>query len=172
MKNIFTITLFTFSSLAFSQIAIGKQNVSNTSVSLEFGTANKGIVLPWVTSQADVTGAVNGTLIYDTADKKVKYLKQGVWFDLTRDTTGVVDTSIQDNLSESNTAKVAIGSNSTSDTTPGILVLTDTDKVMVLPRVASPHVNIVNPAAGMMVYDTFNHLVAVYNGTVWSFWRP
>lgn len=159
------------SSLAFSQIAIGKSSVSNTSVSLEFGNANKGIILPWVTSQGAVTGAVNGTIIYDVADKKVKYFKGGTWFDLTRDNTGVVNTSIQDNLTESDSAKAAIGSNGATDTTPGILVLTDTDKAMVLPRVASPHLNIINPAAGMMVYDTFHHMVAVYNGTVWSFWR-
>lgn len=171
MKNIFTVTLAMISSLAFSQIAIGKSSVSNTSVSLEFGNANKGIILPWVTSQGAVTGAVNGTIIYDVADKKVKYLKGGTWFDLTRDNTGAVDTSIQDNLQESNSAKAAIGSSGAADTTPGILVLTDTDKAMVLPRVASPHLNIINPAAGMMVYDTFNHLIAVYNGTVWSFWR-
>ncbi|MCX8525368.1 hypothetical protein OF897_15725 [Chryseobacterium formosus] len=172
MKYIFTVILAMASSLAFSQIAIGKSNVSNTSVSLEFGdNANKGIILPWVTSQGDVTGAVNGTIIYDVADKKVKYLKGGTWFDLTRDNTGAVNTSIQDNLQESNSAKAAIGSDGAADTTPGILVLTDTDKAMVLPRVASPHLNIISPAAGMMVYDTFNHLVAVYNGTVWSFWR-
>ena len=162
-----------FSSLAFSQIAIGKPSVSNISVSLEFGdNANKGIILPWVTSAGDVSGAVNGTIIYDTTDKKVKYMKGGTWFDLSRDNTGTVDTSIQDPLTESTSAKAAIGSSGSTDTTPGILVLTDTDKAMVLPRVASPHLNIVNPAAGMMVYDTFNHLMAVYNGTVWSFWRP
>ena len=56
--------------------------------------------------------------------------------------------------------------------TPGILVLADTDKAMVLPKVASPHLNIVNPAAGMMVYDTTSKQLAVFNGTVWSFWKP
>ena len=34
------------------------------------------------------------------------------------------------------------------------MVLADTNKAMVLPKVASPHLNIVNPAPGMMVYDT------------------
>lgn len=65
-----------------------------------------------------------------------------------------------------------MGTNSSTDTTPGILILSDADKAMILPKVASPHLNIINPAAGMMVYDTVNRQLAVYNGTVWSFWKP
>uniref|UniRef100_A0AAU6WPE1 Uncharacterized protein n=3 Tax=Chryseobacterium TaxID=59732 RepID=A0AAU6WPE1_9FLAO len=65
--NIFSLLLFTS---GFSQVAIGKTSVSNASVSLEFGSGNRGIILPWVTSAASVTGAVDGTIIYDIADKK------------------------------------------------------------------------------------------------------
>ena len=61
-----------------------------------------------------------------------------------------------------------IGKNPENDTTPGILVLQDSDKAMVLPKVASPHLKIVNPAAGMMVYDTTNNCLKIFNGTVWS----
>ncbi|WP_426480116.1 hypothetical protein [Chryseobacterium sp. R2ACT005] len=48
----------------------------------------------------------------------------------------------------------------------------DVNKAMILPKIASPHLNIVNPAAGMMVYDTTKKQLAIYNGTVWSFWKP
>ena len=157
---------------AHSQVAIGKATVTNTSVSLEFGTANKGLLLPWVTSAASVSGAVDGTIIYDTSDKKVKYRKNGSWFDLSVDTTGVVDTTLQDTLTENTSAKMVIGTNGAADTTPGILVLSDTDKAMVLPKVASPHLNIISPSSGMMVYDTTAKQLAVYNGKVWSFWKP
>ena len=173
MKKITTIIFTTIVAATMqSQVAIGKASVSNSSVSLEFGTANKGLLLPWVTSAASVTGAVDGTIIYDTSDKKVKYRKNNAWFDLSVDATGVVDTTLQDNLTELATAKVAIGVNGATDTTPGILVLTDTDKAMILPKVASPHINIISPSAGMMVYDTTAKQLAVYNGTVWSFWKP
>jgi hypothetical protein len=83
-----------------------------------------------------------------------------------------VDTTLQDPLTEKSTAKVAIGANGATDTTPGILVLTDKDKAMILPKVASPHLNIINPSAGMLVYDTTAKQLAVFNGTVWSFWKP
>lgn len=172
MKKI-TITILTIiAANAYSQVAIGKASVTNPSVSLEFGSANKGLLLPWVTSAVSVTGAVDGTIIYDTSDKKVKYRKAGSWFDLSVNNNGIVDTSIQDPLTENPTAKVVIGASGATDTTPGILVLSDTDKAMILPKVASPHLNIINPSAGMMVYDTTAKQLAVYNGTVWSFWKP
>jgi len=48
----------------------------------------------------------------------------------------------------------------------------DVNKAMTLPKIASPHLSIVNPAAGMMVYDITKKQLAIYNGTVWSFWKP
>lgn len=172
MRNI-TIILSTFISIcAYSQVAIGKDNLTSDSVSLEFGNENKGLLLPWVTSESSVAGALDGTMIYDTTDKKVKYRRAGSWFDLSVDTTGVVDTSLQDSRTEYDSAKVVIGKSGANDTTPGILVLADTDKAMILPKVASPHLNISNPASGMLVYDTDARQLAVFNGKVWSFWKP
>ena len=88
------------------------------------------------------------------------------------DTNGTAITTLQDSKTELTNAKVAIGKDGATDTTPGILVLTDTDKAMILPKVAVPHLNIKNPAAGMLVYDTTNRQLAVFNGKNWSFWKP
>lgn len=156
----------------YSQVAIGKPSVSNPSVSLEFGAENRGLLLPWVTSAASVVGAVDGTIIFDLSDKKVKYLKAGSWADLSINNTNTIDSSAQDTLTEKTSAKAAIGANGATDTIPGILVLTDTNKAMVLPKVASPHLNIINPSAGMIVYDTVQHQLVVFNGDKWSFWKP
>ncbi|MBV8326659.1 hypothetical protein [Chryseobacterium sp.] len=173
MKKIIILTTFLLSfNLYFTQVAIGKSSVSNPSVSLEFADGNKGIILPWVTSAASVIGAVDGTVIYDISDKKVKYRKSSMWTDLSIDTTGTVNTTLQNSKTELVGAKLAIGSNSSIDTTSGILVLTDNNKAMVLPKMDNPHLVIVNPAAGMMAYDTANHQLAVFNGTVWTFWKP
>lgn len=174
MKKIIIICcLFWGMSALRSQVAIGKQSITNTSVSLEFAnTENRGLILPYITDKTSI--ATPGAVIYDTTDHKVKYLKDtNTWFDFSIDTTGAADISIQgSDKTEQSTAKTAIGTNGTTDTTPGILVLTDTDKAMILPNVASPHLNIINPAPGMMVYDTTKKQLAVYNGTVWSFWKP
>lgn len=208
-KLIITFSLL-FSIDAFSQIAIGKSSVTaGSNVSLEFydGADNaKGLILPWTSTVANnpvtydsstgegyrgMQGTVaDGTMILDLSDKKIKYMKNGSWSDLTgnpafpltvKDASNnnitytqfnSIDSSLQDNRKEQNDARVAIGINGASDTTVGILVLTDSDKAMVLPKVASPHLNIINPTPGMMVYDTVKKQLAVYNGTVWSFWKP
>lgn len=173
MKNIITAIAVVFVSISIhAQIAIGKQAVSNTSVSLEFDTTeNRGLILPYVETKTGITE--NGTIIYDVTDHKVKYLKDtNVWEDLSVDATGAANIAIQTGKTESNSAKAAIGTTAATDTTPGVLVLSDTNKAMILPRVASPHLNIINPAPGMMVYDTTKKQLAVYNGTVWSFWKP
>ena len=132
MKNIFLTTFILISACVSAQVAIGKASVSSTAVSLEFGNENRGIVLPWVTNTSDVTGVVDGTIVYNTTDKKVYVKYASGWKDLSIDTTGAVDTSLQNSLSDLDTAKVLIGGNPDTDTTPGILVLADTDKAMVL----------------------------------------
>jgi hypothetical protein len=209
-KIIFTIAIFS-SAFTMAQVAIGKSEVSkiqpantvtNPSISLEFydkADNTKGLVLPWVSTVKDepvaydaTTGAgyqgmqgtvVDGTIILDLSDKKVKYMRNGSWSSLTGavplvsngntvNSFSAIDSSLQDDKKEGTTAKAAIGTNGATDTTAGILVLTDTDKAMILPKVAEPHLNIKNPAAGMLVYDTTNRQLAVYNGTVWSFWKP
>ena len=183
----FSILSVMIASLSFAQVAIGKSNISNTSVSLEFGTGNKGIILPWATNAAGVSlsptaNAKGGAFILDVNDRKVKISKNnGTWFDLTvhnleKPATGgntAIDNSLQTNAAfpEKTDAKTMIGGNPTTDSTPGILVLADTNKAMIPPLVTDPATNIKNPAPGMMVYDSAKKLLAVYNGTVWSYWR-
>ncbi|MBL1220191.1 hypothetical protein JET18_05035 [Chryseobacterium sp. L7] len=174
----FKILIFLLGASAVSgQIAIGKSSVTSPSVSIEFGDANKGIILPWVTSTGAVTGAVNGTIAYDLSDHKVKVKYNSGWKDLSVDTTGttidpltnVDGLSMQTPFDEQPGAKVTVGAPGPD---PGILVLEDTSKAMILPKVSSPHLNIINPAPGMMAYDTTAKQLAVFNGKVWSFWKP
>ncbi|RZL96939.1 MAG: hypothetical protein EOO88_63375, partial [Pedobacter sp.] len=79
------------SGIFLGQVTIGKtvtaNDPANASVSLELGNPTggaKGIVLPWVTSEASVTTPMAGTLIFDaaTAVQKVKYRNATAWVDL------------------------------------------------------------------------------------------
>jgi hypothetical protein len=167
MKKTVLIIGLIISSSVFSQVAVGKATLESPSSSLEFGNENRGMVLPWVTDVASVQNAVNGTLVFDLTDKKIKSYQNNAWVDLSIDATGIADSSLQDVLTDGSTVKVAIG---TPTATSGILVLEDSNKAMILPKVASPHLNIISPAAGMMVYDTVKKQLAVFNGSVWTFW--
>ncbi len=185
MKTAYIMISILAASLTYAQVTIAKtQNAgepANGSVSLEIGNdaGARGIVLPWVTSQSAVSSSVPGTLIFDSATQKVR-LARGTgagsttlsgWLDLSAAARTPQTPFVADANAESPTAKVVIGSNAAANTTPGILVLSDTNKAMVLPRVNS-YTDIVNPAAGMMVYVTSNNQLAVYNGREWTFWKP
>ncbi|QOR73495.1 hypothetical protein IMZ16_08180 [Cruoricaptor ignavus] len=190
---ILTLGIFGWSS---AQVAFGKDEISHPSASLEFGNGAKGLILPYansVSALADTEAGqqvVPGTLIYDASDNIIRYCKEGdcadkaQWLDLSKnvqnvkyrdvaiaDTTGKVDLSIQNGKTDNKSARVVIGSNEDAEEASGILVLSDTDKVMILPKMESPHLNIINPEPGTIAYDTKANQVAVFNGTVWSFWR-
>ncbi len=172
MKNtVSLIILLVSSSLLYGQVIIGSGKTAPTtsSVSLEFGTEQKGLVLPWVTGKDDVVtaGVVDGTLVFDAYDHKVYLRAANVWEDLTVETNGAADLTLQNGAAEKADAKVSIGA---PTPTPGILVLEESNKGMVLPLVTS-YKNISSPAAGMIVYDTTEDLFCVFNGTQWSFWR-
>lgn len=171
MKNLIYLLLVVFlfsNNIVKAQVAIGKQSISSASVSLEFGSENRGLILPWVTNKDNVTGVVPGTFIFDSSDKKTKFKLAGDWMTLHILTTGDVDASLQDSESENKTAKVSIGK---PTNTKGILVLEDKNKAMILPKVQSPHDNIIKPEPGTIVFDIKTQLLAVYNGSFWEFWN-
>ncbi|SDI02597.1 hypothetical protein SAMN05421846_103286 [Chryseobacterium taeanense] len=180
MKSILIAGGLLVSSVCFSQVAIGKTSVTNNWVSLEFGnTENRGLILPWVKVDPDtktIPDMVDGMIIFDPADAQVKAVVAGTWQTLSAadpnaGTLAAVDTSLQETKPEVSSAMVRIGDTENPDL-KGILVLSDTDKAMVLPKVASPHLNIIDPAPGLVVYDTTAHQIAVFNGQGWSFWGP
>src|SRR5690625_935146 len=102
MKNIFIISTILLSSVAVqAQLAIGKDDVSSPAVSLEFGDQNKGLLLPWVdnTSTVDANGAVNGTIVFDTEEMKVKVKSDSGWKDLSNEEgTTINPLTIDDSL--------------------------------------------------------------------------
>lgn len=167
--------LFLFLSVFYpAQIVFNNGNAepisSNPSISVEFGAGNLGLVLPYVTNTSVASDAVNGTLLFEVARQKVMVLENGMWRDLSGVAGNLLPTFFteQNSRMEDDAAKVTVG---TESTTPGILVLEEPDKAMVLPKVPSPHLNIINPAPGMIAYDPVRKQLAVFNGTVWSFWE-
>lgn len=85
MKKYRYLIITLFSCLINAQVAIGKESISNSSASLEFAEGSRGLVLPWVDSTNPNTSAVDGTLIFDTSDFKVKYRSINKWLDISVD---------------------------------------------------------------------------------------
>lgn len=160
-------------STTWAQTSIGKKQTENASVLLDFKEGDsRGIILPWITKAADVVTPVGGTLIFDTMDKKVKYFKGGTeasWIDLSTN-EGAVDASVQQGVAENPTVVPSVIGSRTSSA-QGVLVLESTSKAMVLPKMAAPHLNLLSPQPGTMVFDTESKMLCIFNGKEWSFWK-
>lgn len=151
-------------SLAFGQTAIGKRTADGDGI-LDFASGTtKGIILPAVET-LPATPA-NGTFLYDKNAQMVKAFANGAWMNLSDegDNSEVLPYS-----GTANGKQTVIGAESTE--VDGVLVLEAADKALILPKVASPHLNVPSPYPGMMCYDTDAKALAVYDGMVWSYWK-
>ena len=137
-----------------------------TSSVLDFATGTtKGIILPAVETLP--SSPANGTFLFDKNDAKIKMYQNGAWVNLsgTGSTAGLVPYS----GTVDNAKQTVMGSRTTG--ADGVLVLEATNKALVLPKVASPHLNVKSPYAGMMCYDTVTNSLAVFDGTLWNYWK-
>lgn len=169
MKKIITIiAVIGIFSLGNAQVIISEAanpTLTNSSVLLEFGNANKGIILP---SMKQAVNASDGTFIFNTQTLSVEVKEGGSWTNLTINPVPGeehVYTNIGPELGEG----AIIGSDTTAK--PGVLVLESTTQALVLPKVADPAMNIHSPIAGTMVYDTDAGMLAVFDGKNWSYWK-
>ena len=174
-----------FNVLAFGQVIIGDAigtATDKTSVLLEFSKEKKGLVLPYVRTLPTTTnGLVQGTILLDatsTGGARIKMFDGNTtagtngWKDLNGvDGNVATQLSNQPNVTETAASKTIIGAATTSAS--GVLVLESQTQAMVLPQVGDVN-EIPSPAPGMMVYvnKTGAKRLAVYNGAVWSFWKP
>lgn len=170
MKQIIYAVMFSiFSSVAFGQVAIGKQEVEGNSTLLDFeNLTTNGLILPAVNQFPEgLDRSTNGgTFLYDLADNKVKMYENGIWVDLSKSGNS---SAILINTSTEVGAGAIIGSDKTE--AKGVLVLESETKAMILPRIYSPSEHVKGPYPGMICYDTASKSIAVFDGEVWNFWK-
>jgi len=139
---------------------------TTTSAVLEFASGTtKGIILPAVET-LPATPA-NGTFLLDRNDSKIKMRQNNGWVELSG--AGSIANVVPYSGTVDNGKQTVVGSRTTSES--GVLVLESNDKALVLPKVANPHLNVKSPYAGMMCYDTTRKALAVFDGTVWNYWK-
>lgn len=185
MKKIISTILLGSVLILNAQIIIGDAigtATAKTSVLLEFAAnQNKGIILPYV--RVLPVSPAEGTILLDASTSTAARVKvynanatagANGWLDLSGQNANVTTAlSAQPTIAvapEDAGSKSIIGGVASS--ADGVLVLESTTKAMVLPVVADVQ-NIPSPSPGMMVYvnKAGGKRLAVYNGSVWSFWR-
>ncbi|SDI39022.1 hypothetical protein [Chryseobacterium jejuense] len=166
MKKIITIiTLFQLGALS-AQIAIEKPQVDGDGL-LDFAVnTTKGILLPIVeTLPAD---ASEGTLLMDKNDKILKMKVESAWVPLS-DPGSIAGVVFNTNAEITGQNRIIMGSSTTN--APGVLVLESSNKSLILPKIADPHINVKSPYPGMICYDTVSKTMAVFDGLKWSYWK-
>lgn len=160
-----SIMSFGLASSVNAQTGIETRTTSPSAV-LQFASGTtKGIILPAVETLPSTPA--NGTFLFHKTDSKIKMRQNGAWVELSDggssanivDYSGTVD----------NGKQTVIGSKSTN--VSGVLVLEASDKALILPKVANPHLTVKSPYPGMMCYDTNRNALAVFDGTVWNYWK-
>lgn len=164
-KIITTITIFCVGMIS-AQIAIEKTQADGDGL-LDFPpNTTKGILLPIVETLP--TNASPGTLLMDKNDRILKMNVESAWIPLS-DPGSVSGAVFNTNAEISGQNRVIMGSSTTN--VPGVLVLESSDKALILPKIASPHLNVKNPYPGMICYDTTSKTMAVFDGLKWNYWK-
>lgn len=100
--------------------------------------------------------------------------ENGTWINLTGagSTTNLVSYSGASNgkqtIMGSRTTKVLESSNNYVDS---VLVLESPDKAMVLLHITNSQSTVNSPYPGIMCYDTVKKALAVFDGSVWNYWK-
>lgn len=152
----------------YSQVAIGKTDVMGTSTLLDFESDFKGIILPSVSlDDVPALGAENnGTFLYDLDTETVQMFENETWIPLTD--PGDASAITINNSTETGNGAI-IGAETTSAL--GVLILESSDQAMILPKIPNPHLTVKSPYPGMMCYDTVGKALAVFDGSVWNYWK-
>lgn len=159
-----------------SQVAIGKTSITNASVLLEFDdseTNKKGIILCAVDNLSNALSTTNpaennGTFLFDRSDDKVKMYENNAWINLS-DSGSEAQIATNTTADTSQTQGAIIGAQTSN--AKGVLVLEASNKALVLPWIQNPHIAVKNPYPGMMCYDTASRTLAVFDGSVWNYWK-
>jgi len=164
-KSIIILATVLLPVLAVAQVAIGKTTVTNGSVLLEFGTDARGIRLTPVQDVTSFLSPVKGTIAFDGTTASFRYFEgagAGAWSAADTGTS----TGGHPAGPDATTTGVVIGASSPPVGVTGALILESTNKALVLPKVSDVR-RIASPPKGLLVYDTFDKTVRVYNGVGW-----
>jgi len=160
-----------------AQIIIGKNTQEGYGL-IDFNSENKGIILPAVNVVSGKSYS-NGTILFDQKDRKIKVMENNTWLELSDE--GTLEELLDSQNNKISTKRVINTSNegngsglivgATTTTVEGVLVLESTDHALILPKVADPHLKVLSPTAGTIVYDTTSKSLALFDGKVWNYWR-
>lgn len=171
MKNILIIFFISFSFIALNaQVSIERTDVRGDGIMDFPADATKGILLPRVVNTNEIPSAI-GAMAFNLAEQRVElFHPTNGWVAMTENSeTDIIALSNFDELNPANGVIISNEEN-TEDVPVGVLVFESTNKALILPQVVDVTL-MPSPQAGMIAYDMSRQSMAIFNGSVWSFWN-
>lgn len=162
MKYSLGFLLFIYFS-TYSQIGIGTDNPDQSAV-LELESVNKGFLLPRLSSseRGDISSPTEGLVIYNTTSKSLEYSNGTEWITI----KNLNDILITNTLPSTNYGGVIIGDTMAEPNAE--MQLVSNDKGFLPPRLTTmQRNNILNPAVGLIIYNTDSDCIQIYDGDNW-----
>jgi len=157
MKTRYIVPFFFLSCISTqAQVLIDRHLATSASVTLEFGTQTRGILLEPATLPASPSA---GTIIFDDSTASLRYYNGSSWS--TAATGGTINTVVD----YTTTSQVII--NSTFSSATGLFIIEATNRALVLPKLSNGLLAIKSPTPGLLYYDTLLKAMMVYNGNLW-----
>lgn len=180
IKNILSaVTMLIAIGTVTAQVGVETDEVRGDGIMDFPSPATKGILLPLVDDNTAVPVA-GGAMVFNVDTKQVEYYDTNPassgWKAMTgastTEITGPEHAGSSDRFTELDPTNGTIIEAGTVTQTPpvGVLVLESDNKALILPQVADA-TQLPGPKAGMICYDMASDSIAVFNGTVWSFWN-
>ena len=169
MKKItlFFVAIMLFSTVIYSQVAINKDGTPpDASAMLDVKSTEGGLLIPRMTAaQRDaISSPASGLMVYVTDDDTFYYYDGSAWSYITgNNAEWIVNGNDMYTVISGN---VGIGT-STPETTAKLDVVSTTSGFLPPRLTTAQRDAIVNPAAGLMVFNITTNCLDFFNGTIW-----
>ncbi|MCX6266604.1 MAG: hypothetical protein NTW16_04510, partial [Bacteroidetes bacterium] len=114
------------------------------------------------TSPNLITAPVTGLMIFDTTSNVMTYYNGVQWTFLCATSTGVAGT-----YGNQSSAGVSIKTGNSIPNQSAILDVSATDKGVLIPRLSNAQRELIQPAPGLVLYNTSTNSIEFYNGSAW-----
>ncbi|MBL7732140.1 MAG: hypothetical protein JNM88_13245 [Chitinophagaceae bacterium] len=187
MHRLTILLLLAVSCLFIREAAAQSISINNTGAApdpksmLDISSTTKGVLIPRMTqAERDAIGTPpTGLLLFNTSSNSFQYYGGSAWVNITNSgiVTGIPNKvprflglwGLTNGIMMDDGTGVSVNTTNTLANSSAIFDIASTTKGMLVPRMTSANrTTILNPATGLLVYDTDLSGFMFYNGSVWT----
>ena len=135
--------------------------VPDGSAMLDISDPSRGVLIPR-TFPGNIPAPATGLMIFNAATKQINYFNGTVWKEVCASSTGISGASgTQDAVG------IVINSSGSSPDPCAVLDISAPDKGVLIPRLTESERDLIDPVAGLLIYNLTTNFIEFFNGTGW-----